>query len=160
MFMRREGSNETTARSIGGARESQAAEEGDRGRSATTPSEIPVKGWKDILFRVYENVSRHRVMALAAGITYYTILAIFPAIAALVAVYGLFSDPSAIARHLDQLGGFLPGGAIDVARAANAGFLEGVSIARSDLSARPRSIPLERECRDEVVIRHAEHRLR
>ena len=117
MFMRREGSNETTARSIGGARESQAAEEGDRGRSATTPSEIPVKGWKDILFRVYENVSRHRVMALAAGITYYTILAIFPAIAALVAVYGLFSDPSAIARHLDQLGGFLPGGAIDVARA-------------------------------------------
>jgi membrane protein len=115
--MRREGSNETTARSIGGARESQAAEEGDRGRSATTPSEIPVKGWKDILFRVYENVSRHRVMALAAGITYYTILAIFPAIAALVAVYGLFSDPSAIARHLDQLGGFLPGGAIDVARA-------------------------------------------
>jgi membrane protein len=117
MFMRREDSNETTARSIGGARESQAAEEGDRGRSATTPSEIPVKGWKDILFRVYENVSRHRVMALAAGITYYTILAIFPAIAALVAVYGLFSDPSAIARHLDQLGGFLPGGAIDVARA-------------------------------------------
>jgi membrane protein len=117
MFMRREGSNETTARSIGGARESQAAEEGDRGRSATTPSEIPVKVWKDILFRVYENVSRHRVMALAAGITYYTILAIFPAIAALVAVYGLFSDPSAIARHLDQLGGFLPGGAIDVARA-------------------------------------------
>jgi membrane protein len=117
MFMRREGSNETTARSIGWARESQAAEEGDRGRSATTPSEIPVKGWKDILFRVYENVSRHRVMALAAGITYYTILAIFPAIAALVAVYGLFSDPSAIARHLDQLGGFLPGGAIDVARA-------------------------------------------
>jgi membrane protein len=31
-------------------------------------------------------------------------------------VYGLLSDPSTIARHLDQLGGFLPGGAIDVAR--------------------------------------------
>jgi membrane protein len=55
-------------------------------------------------------------MALAAGITYYSILAIFPAIAALVAVYGLFSDPSTITRHLDQLGGFLPSGAIDVAR--------------------------------------------
>ena len=48
--------------------------------------------------------------------TYYSILAIFPAIAALVAVYGLFPDPSTIARHLDQLGGFLPGGAIEVAR--------------------------------------------
>ena len=55
-------------------------------------------------------------MALAAGMTYYSILAIFPAIAALVAMYGLFSDPSTIARHLDQLGGFLPGGAIDIAR--------------------------------------------
>ena len=88
----------------------------ERGRLAGTPSEIPAKDWKDILLRVYGNVSRHRVMALAAGMTYYSILAIFPAIAALVAVYGLFSDPSTIARHLDQLGGFLPGGAIDVAR--------------------------------------------
>ena len=88
----------------------------ERGRLAGTPSEIPAKGWKDILPRVYGNVSRHRVMALAAGMTYYSILAIFPAIAALVAVYGLFSDPSTIAKHVDQLGGFLPGGAIDVAR--------------------------------------------
>jgi len=88
----------------------------DRGRGATAPSEIPARAWKDILVRAYTNVSRHRVMALAAGVTYYSILAIFPAIAALVAIYGLFSDPSAIARHLDQLGGFLPGGAIDIAR--------------------------------------------
>ena len=87
-----------------------------RGRRATAPSEIPARGWKDILLRVYSNISKHRILALAAGMTYYSILAIFPAIAALVAVYGLFSDPSTIARHLDQLGGFLPSGAIDVAR--------------------------------------------
>jgi membrane protein len=94
----------------------RAADEEDRGRSATAPSEIPVRGWKDILLRVYANISRHRILALAAGMTYYSILAIFPAIAALVAIYGLFSDPTTIARHLDQLGGFLPGGALDVAR--------------------------------------------
>jgi membrane protein len=47
--------------------------------------------------------------------TYY-LLAIFPALAALVAVYGLFADPPAIARHLDLVSGVLPGGAIDVAR--------------------------------------------
>ncbi|MDI4237271.1 MULTISPECIES: YihY/virulence factor BrkB family protein [unclassified Bradyrhizobium] len=87
----------------------------DRGRRATRPSEIPASGWKDIVLRVYANISKHRVLALAAGMTYYSILAIFPAIAALVAMYGLFSDPSTIARQLDQLGGFLPGGAIDVA---------------------------------------------
>jgi len=94
----------------------RALDNDGRGRHATAPSKIPARGWKDILLRVYANISKHRILALAAGMTYYSILAIFPAIAALVAVYGLFSDPSTIARHLDQLGGFLPGGAIDVAR--------------------------------------------
>ena len=87
-----------------------------RGRLAAAPSEIPAKGWKDILLRVYANIDEHRILALAAGITYYSILAIFPALAALVAIYGLFSDPGSIAKQLDDLGGFLPGGAIEVAR--------------------------------------------
>jgi len=94
----------------------ETRETDDRGRGATTPSAIPARGWKDILLRVYTNFSEHRIMLLAAGMTYYSILAIFPAIAALVAIYGLFADPSSIAQHLDQLGGFLPGGAVDVAR--------------------------------------------
>jgi membrane protein len=88
----------------------------DRGRLASSPSDIPARGWKDILLRVYSNISDHRVLALAAGMTYYSLLAIFPAIAALVAIYGLFSDPTAISRHLDQASGFVPGGAVDVAR--------------------------------------------
>jgi membrane protein len=89
---------------------------GDRGRLAASPSEIPPKGWKDILLRVYSDVGDHRIFALAAGMTYYSLLAIFPALAALVAIYGLFSDPSTIAKHLDDASGFMPGGAIDVAR--------------------------------------------
>ena len=92
------------------------SESGDRGRDAASPSDIPVKGWKDILWRVYSNISDHRILALAAGMTYYSILAIFPALAALVAIYGLFSDPATIARHLDEISGFIPGGAVDVAR--------------------------------------------
>jgi membrane protein len=95
---------------------SELTENGDRGREPITAAEIPPRGWKDILMRIYANVSKHRLLALAGGMTYYSILAIFPAIAALVAMYGLFSDPTTIAKHLDQLGGFLPGGAIDVAR--------------------------------------------
>src|ERR1700751_1523158 len=80
----------------------------DRGREADTPSDIPPRGWKDILLRVHSNISEHRILALAAGMTYYSLLAIFPALAALVAVYGLFSDPATIAKHLDQLSGILP----------------------------------------------------
>jgi membrane protein len=91
-------------------------EDEGRGRLATAPSDIPAKGWMDILLRVYAGIGEHRIMALAAGMTYYSILAIFPALAALVAIYGLFSDPGSIARHLDQLAGLVPGGAIDVAR--------------------------------------------
>jgi membrane protein len=93
-----------------------AAEGADRGRQAASPSDIPAKGWKDILLRVYGDIGQHRVLALAAGMTYYSILAIFPALAALVAIYGLFSDPASIAKHLDQISGFVPGGAVEVAR--------------------------------------------
>jgi membrane protein len=93
-----------------------ATEGENRGRLATSPSEVPPKGWKDILWRVYANISDHRIFSLAAGMTYYCILAIFPALAALVAIYGLFSDPSTVAKHLDDVAGFVPGGAVDIAR--------------------------------------------
>ena len=89
---------------------------GDRGRLAASPSEIPARGWKDILLRAYTNVGDHRILALAAGMTYYSLLAIFPALAALVALYGLFADTGTIAKHLDEVSGFMPSGAIDVAR--------------------------------------------
>ena len=56
------------------------------------------------------------MIAIAAGVTFYSLLAIFPAIAALVAIYGLFADPSTISANLDNLSGFLPSGALDVIR--------------------------------------------
>ncbi len=87
-----------------------------RGRLAGSPSQIPARGWKDILLRIYQNISDHHVFALAGGMTFYTLLAIFPALAALVAIYGLFANPATISTHLDTLSGVLPGGAIDVAR--------------------------------------------
>jgi membrane protein len=100
---------------IGDERRRPISDEG-RGRLATTPSAIPARGWTDILRRLYRNISEHRVIALAAGVTFYSLLAIFPAIAALVAVYGLFADPATLTAHLQKLSGLLPGGAIDVIR--------------------------------------------
>ena len=47
---------------------------------------------------------------------FYALLALFPGIAALVSIYGLFADPSTIVNHLDAISGFSPGGAIDVLR--------------------------------------------
>jgi membrane protein len=99
-----------------GSRSAQQTSGDGRRRLAATPSDIPPRGWKDILMRMFNNISSHRILSLAAGMTYYSLLAIFPALAALVAIYGLFADPSDITRHLDQVTGFLPGGAIDVAK--------------------------------------------
>ena len=87
-----------------------------RGRFAEGPSEIPARGWKDILLRVYEGISEDRILANAAGVTYCALLALFPGIAALVSIYGLFADPATIVSHLDAIAGFAPGGAVDVIR--------------------------------------------
>jgi membrane protein len=86
------------------------------GRFAERPSEISASGWKDILWRVYEGISDDRILANAAGVTYYALLALFPAIAALVSIYGLFADPTTIVGHLDAMSGVAPGGAIEVLR--------------------------------------------
>jgi membrane protein len=72
--------------------------------------------WKNIVRRVAKNVSKQRIVLVAAGVTFYTLLAIFPAIAALVALYGLVADPAIIGQHVENLSGLLPGGAIDVLR--------------------------------------------
>jgi membrane protein len=91
-----------------------AHERGDRGRAADEPSEIPPRGWKDILIRTYRSISEDRVTALAAGVTYYVLLALFPGITALVSIYGMIADPADIGEHLATLSGTLPREAIDI----------------------------------------------
>ena len=108
--LRRQWHSETGQRSRTGA---TPLDDG-HGRSATTPSEIPVRGWKDILLRVYEGISEDRILTNAAAVTFYTLLALFPGIAALVSIYGLFADPSSMANQLDAASGILPSGAVEV----------------------------------------------
>ena len=68
----------------------------------------------DIAWRVLEGFQSDRVMLVAAGVTFYALLALFPAIAAVVSLYGLFTDATTITNHLGLLSGFLPAGALDV----------------------------------------------
>jgi membrane protein len=98
------------------ARDDRTQGETGRGRSAETPSEIPALGWKDILWRVYRGISENRILLVAAGVTFYALLAIFPGIAALISIHGLFADPASVANHLDTVASVAPGGAIDVLR--------------------------------------------
>ncbi|KMO37574.1 YihY/virulence factor BrkB family protein [Methylobacterium aquaticum] len=98
----------------GAAAERVADTEADRGRKAETPSEIPAKGWRDIGLRVFREFSNDRVLLVAAGVTFYAILALFPAIGALVSLYGLIADPETINSQLRNLQAVLPGGALDI----------------------------------------------
>jgi membrane protein len=85
-----------------------------RGRDADHPAEIPPRGWWDILKRTASEISEDRVLTEAAGITFFTLLALFPAIAALVSIYGLFADPAEIERHFELASGFVPGGGLEI----------------------------------------------
>ena len=65
-----------------GLRRARAAEPG-RGRHAQAPWHIPWKGWKDIFWRTYQQIGEDRLLAVAAGVVFYGLLAVFPAITAL-----------------------------------------------------------------------------
>jgi membrane protein len=94
--------------------QSQTKQEPHRGRDAESPGEIPAKGWKDIAWRTSEQFQEDRLLAVAAGVVFYGLLALFPAITALVSSYALFADPKTIESHLASLAGILPAGTFSV----------------------------------------------
>ena len=93
----------------------RAAEPG-RGRHADAPWQIPWKGWKDIFWRTYQQIGEDRLLAVAAGVVFYGLLAVFPAVTALVSLYGLFASPAAISDQLALLSGILPDSAVEILR--------------------------------------------
>jgi membrane protein len=85
-----------------------------RGRHAVSPTGIPGKGWKDILWRTYDQINEDRLLAVAAGVVFYGLLALFPAITALVSSYALFADTKTVNDHISFLSEFLPPGTFSI----------------------------------------------
>jgi len=83
-----------------------------RGRRAARPWEIPAAGWKDILWRFAREVVEDDVLTVARGVAFSGILALFPALAAFVSVYGLFADVGSAREHLAALTGLVPAAAL------------------------------------------------
>jgi membrane protein len=81
----------------------QQAPEPARGREAESPHEIPAKGWRDIGLRVKREAAEDNISIIAAGVAYYGFLAIFPALAAVILIYGLFADPAAVEHNVASL---------------------------------------------------------
>ena len=70
--------------------------------------------WKAVLWRIYKKMNDNRLLAVAAGVVFYGLLALFPAVTAFVSFYGLVADPSTIHEHLSLAAGILPQGALDI----------------------------------------------
>jgi membrane protein len=88
--------------------------EADRGRLAQRPSEIAWRGWWDVLWRVQDQLDADNVSIVAAGLALYSLLAVFPSLAAAVAIYGLVASPEAIQSQMQTFGGMLPAGTIEI----------------------------------------------
>jgi len=89
-------------------RSNRTAVEDEYDRPTGLPAQIPARGWMDILLRVYQGFSEDRILANAAGMTYYALLGLFPGIAAVVSIYGIFADPSTIVSQVNAVAGFVP----------------------------------------------------
>ncbi|KEZ77338.1 YihY/virulence factor BrkB family protein [Salinisphaera hydrothermalis] len=72
------------------------------------PSDIPAVGWAAILRGVARGVGRHQVSIDAAAISFLALFAIFSAVSAFVAFYGLLADPAFVVQQMKSLSGFVP----------------------------------------------------
>jgi membrane protein len=70
--------------------------------------------WRAVLIETYQAMSQDRLLAVAAGVVFYALLAIFPAITAFVSFYGLFANAGAVQDHLSVLANFMPSGALTI----------------------------------------------
>ena len=94
--------------------ELKRAHENGRGRHATHPLQIPWRGWKDILWRTYAEMQSDRLLSIAGGVAFFILLAIFPAITALVSAYGLYFDASTITNNLSLLADIVPANVLSI----------------------------------------------
>ncbi|GAB2784645.1 YihY/virulence factor BrkB family protein [Halomonas shantousis] len=108
-------------------------EPAQRGRQADKPKQIPKAGWRDVLLRTKVEMSRDHVSLIAAGVAFYGLLAIFPAIVALISIWGMVFDPQQIEQQIAAVSTFIPQQAADIIQgqaqkvASNAG--AGISLA-------------------------------
>ncbi|MFN7108816.1 MAG: YihY/virulence factor BrkB family protein [Brevundimonas sp.] len=88
--------------------EDYEAKEPGRGRMARRPEHIPHRGWSDIVWRTGGSYFGDRVGFLAGGVTFFTLLSLFPLLGTFVTLYGLFADPSDAWGRLNVLYALLP----------------------------------------------------
>ena len=90
------------------------AREPGRGRKAAAPGHLGWAGWLDVLWRVVGKIGTDRVMLVAAGVTFFGLMALIPTLSVLVSLYGLFFEPEDVAAQTSALAGIVPQGGLEI----------------------------------------------
>ena len=81
----------------------------DRGKDATSPTEIPAKGWKDVLIRAWKEGSADNIRLIASGVAFCGVLALVPMLGAVVLSYGLVASPQSVIQNVQGMTSVMPG---------------------------------------------------
>lgn len=81
------------------------------------PTHIPSSGWKSIGLGVKDEIGENNVSIVSAGVAFYAFLALFPAIGALVSIYGLAMDPQSLQDQLQKINQIMPQQAFEIIQA-------------------------------------------
>ena len=79
-----------------------------RDRAIEPVTDSDAGGWKDVLVSTWRATKADNVPLLAAGVAFFALLALVPALVALVSVYGLVADPTQVERQVSDLLGAAP----------------------------------------------------
>ncbi len=103
------------------------------GRNAASPWSIPLAGWSDVLWRARKELNDDHVVVVAAGVAFFGLFALVPAIGVVVSVYGLLADPRDAAEHLEAFSEVMPAAGASLVRSTLAAAIEN---SKSSLSVR------------------------
>ncbi len=79
--------------------------------TAEKPTDIPLRGWKQIVKRAWAENKADNMPIIAGGVAFFGFLAIFPALIAMISLYGLVASPETVARQVEDLSAQLPASA-------------------------------------------------
>jgi membrane protein len=72
------------------------------------------RDWRVALQRTVKQFNRDHLPIVAAGATFFSLLALFPALGVFISLYGLFADVAEARAEIIGFQGFLPEGAVIV----------------------------------------------
>lgn len=101
--------------------------------SPLRPWKLLASRWRSVARRLWDEMGNDNLWVVAAGVAFYALLAIIPAIAALFSIYGLVSEPAEVERQLREFDAILPAEVVDILTAE---FSRNASRSSGDLSLR------------------------